>query len=127
MDISIFFAKFLGLYLTILSIGLLITRKNFLPIGEEFVGSRPLIFLTGLLSLLFGLVIILLNNVWWGWPLIVTLLGWLLVIRGLIRLFWPEWSRTIIGKFLSSPKAYYITFIITLILGLILLYFGFVD
>jgi hypothetical protein len=48
---------------------------------------RPLILITGVLAMTAGLAIVNTHNVWMlGWPVIVTLFGWALVIGGAVRI-----------------------------------------
>jgi hypothetical protein len=54
---------------------------------------RPgiLLYLSGLLSLLAGLAIINLHNTWrMDWRVIITVLGWLMTIGGIIRIVAPQ-------------------------------------
>jgi hypothetical protein len=63
--------------------------------AKEFIVSRPLLFLSGLLTLIGGLAIVNTHNVWQGgWPVIITVFGWLAVIGGAARMLFPQ---TVIG------------------------------
>ncbi|HET7479505.1 MAG TPA: hypothetical protein VFJ72_08340 [Rubrobacteraceae bacterium] len=51
----------------------------------------PLIYLNGLLLFVAGLSIVRVHNLWMrGWPVMVTLVGWVAVLGGLFRMFAPE-------------------------------------
>ena len=57
-----------------------------------------LIYLSGVLSLLAGLAIVIAHNRWsGGWPVIITVLGWLMVIGGVIRIVVPQVVQTVAG------------------------------
>lgn len=47
------------------------------------------VFVNGFLSLWFGSVIVAFHNVWQGWAMAVTLLGWAQVVKGLVSFVWP--------------------------------------
>ena len=50
------------------------------------ITNNHIVFL-GLISLLVGLPIIILHNIWVGpWEIVVTLMGWLTVIKGFVRM-----------------------------------------
>jgi hypothetical protein len=51
--------------------------------------GRHGVFLDGLLSLNFGALIVAFHNVWSGLPVVVTLIGWAQVCKGLVRLVAP--------------------------------------
>ena len=48
------------------------------------------VFYTGLLHFTFGALIVAFHNVWRGWPLLVTLLGWAWTLKGLLYLTAPS-------------------------------------
>jgi hypothetical protein len=57
-----------------------------------------LIFIAGFLALLGGLAIVNTHNLWVaGWPIIITIFGWLAVIGGIIRIAFPGVTKSI-GK-----------------------------
>lgn len=50
----------------------------------------PVVYLSGTLLFVAGLSIVRVHNRWaGGWPVLVTLMGWLAVIVGLFRMFTP--------------------------------------
>ena len=62
----------------------------------EAVASHVLIYISGVLSLLAGLAIVLAHNRWsGGWPVIITVLGWLMVIGGVIRIVVPQLAQAV--------------------------------
>ena len=60
---------------------------------EFFVKLRahghPGVFANGMLSLMVGSIIVSLHNVWSGLAMIVTLIGWAQVVKGLVALSAP--------------------------------------
>src|SRR5215469_3388044 len=52
--------------------------------------GRCAVFLEALLNLNFGALVVSFHNVWTGWPVVLTLLGWGIVVKGLVRLIAPE-------------------------------------
>jgi len=56
---------------------------------DELVKSPALLYILGFISLLLGLLVVLTHDVWNAGflPLIVTLLGWIMVLRGVSALF----------------------------------------
>ena len=63
--------------------------------AEEFLRSRALIYLSGLLTMTAGLAIVLTHNVWVAdWPVLITMLGWLATIGGAVRIASRTRSRT---------------------------------
>ncbi|MCA9651249.1 MAG: hypothetical protein H6712_22805 [Myxococcales bacterium] len=51
----------------------------------------PVVYLNGTIVFVVGLGIVRVHNRWQrGWPLLVTLVGWLAVLGGLVRMMFPE-------------------------------------
>lgn len=50
----------------------------------------PLVYLNGALLFIGGLAIVRAHNRWRGWPIVITIMGWILIGLGLVRMFFPE-------------------------------------
>jgi hypothetical protein len=62
--------------------------------GKEEAG----VFVDGFLNLPLGAVIVAFHNVWSGLPLVLTLVGWGLLIKGLIRFCAPRQGLRMIAR-----------------------------
>ena len=126
MDTSLFLARLIGPLLVVLAIGLLVRQDSWRSMAKEFITNRPLVVLTGFLTLLGGLALVNTHNVWEaGWPVIITIFGWLAVIGGAARMLCPE---TVIGvgqKMLDSKSYLTIGGVVEGLLGLWLCYVGY--
>jgi energy-coupling factor transporter transmembrane protein EcfT len=91
------------------------------------VHSPPAMYIISVITLVAGLAIILGHNVWSGGvlPVVVTLVGWLALIKGLLLLFLsPEGVVRFLGR-LHYEQFFYLYAAATLILGVYLTYGGF--
>jgi|ERR1700719_628565 len=87
MQRSIFLAKLIGPFLAVCGIALIFNADAFRIIGGEIVKSPALIYIAGILALVPGLAIVNTHNEWTAdWRVVITLLGWLCVVAGIIRL-----------------------------------------
>lgn len=51
----------------------------------------PLVYLSGVLIFIAGLTIVRNHNIWvLGWQTILTIIGWLAIALGIIRMFFPQ-------------------------------------
>jgi hypothetical protein len=90
MQTSVFLAQLIGPLLLVIGVGMAVNADGYRTMAQEFLASRALIYLAGLLAFVPGLAIVLVHNVWaFDWRLIITLLGWLAVIGGIFRLVAP--------------------------------------
>ena len=52
--------------------------------------GRCAVFVEGLLTLNFGALVVAFHNVWVGLPVVLTLIGWAMVLKGTVRLVLPQ-------------------------------------
>ncbi|HET9374516.1 MAG TPA: hypothetical protein VFO40_06055 [Chthoniobacterales bacterium] len=128
MQLTRFLAQLLGLYCIIVAVVMLVRKEAMLGIIMNLIQNRSLLFLVEILGLITGLAMVLGHNVWSKGLLafIVTLVGWVALVRSTVLLFLP--SETI-GRFLKIiryEQNYYVVTTIILILGAYLTYAGFV-
>lgn len=91
MTISIFLAKIIGTYMLITSIAMLINLKFYKKALDEAVKSPMIILISAILTLILGILIVISHNVWiQGWPVIITIIGWLILIKGILLFFFPS-------------------------------------
>ncbi len=84
---------------------MLINRDLFPTMIEQFAQNYGLIFLSGILSLLAGVAIVRVHNVWsGGWRIIVTVLGWLAMVGGLARMWFPQMAAPVATTLGSNPR-----------------------
>ena len=55
-------------------------------------------FVDGFLCLNFGAIIVAFHNVWHGPALVLTLIGWAQVTKGLMRFAAPQWAVQVLGR-----------------------------
>jgi hypothetical protein len=128
MTTSIFLAKLIGPVMLAVGLALLLNRRGFAAIAEEFLRSRALLYLSGLLIMPAGLAIVLTHNVWvLNWPVLITLLGWAMAIGGAVRILLPDRVEFAGRRFLRHPMGMTIAGGIWLAIGAILSLFGYVT
>ena len=87
MQTSIFLARLIGPVMALVGVSLLVNELAFRKMAQEFLRSPALIFFSGMILMPAGLAVVLGHNVWvLNWPLIITLLGWIAVISGALRI-----------------------------------------
>jgi hypothetical protein len=91
------------------------------------VGSLTLVYLFGLIDFAAGLAIVLVHNVWtMNWRVLVTLIGWLLLIRGAARVLITETLMGYAKSLIRNKQLYLVSGGVLVVLGLVLCYFGYV-
>ena len=99
---SVWIAKLLGPIVLLLAISMVWRPTALLSLSRQFLSDKPLILISGVLAVLAGLVIVNVHNVWyWGWPVIITLFGWALLIGGSVRVLAPDLVNEIGSRMLE--------------------------
>ncbi|MBI5138330.1 MAG: hypothetical protein HZA95_00850 [Candidatus Vogelbacteria bacterium] len=126
MELSLFLAKLIGLYLIIEGLVLLFRGAMLRRVLGDFMHTPALRYITGVLVLLVGLSMVISHNIWeWSWLGLVTLIGWLILIKSVMYLFMGEKSVAKLYKSFDK-KGYYVTAgVIALVLGIYLAKIGF--
>jgi len=105
MQRSIFLAKLIGPLLAAIGIALILNADSFRAMASEFIKSYSQIYIAGLLALTAGLAIVNTHNEWTGdWRVVITILGWLCVIGGVLRIVFPSFVGSIGASMLTSTS-----------------------
>jgi hypothetical protein len=126
LQASIFLAQLIGPLLLLAGVGILLNRRSLDLLADEIFRSRVFLFLFGLIDAALGLAIVLTHNVWSAdWRLIITLLGWLLIVRGTARVLAPDRIKELGGRMLKNDNTVGAVLAAVTLLGLVLCYFGY--
>lgn len=124
MDLSIFLAKLLGIYMLIVAAELLIRRHEFEGAVRDFASSKGLLLFSGSISLILGLAVVIGHSIYeTDFRGVITILGWLLILRGVWRMAFPSHIQKKMGS--CFHKGYKVIFLILLVLGIYLTYAGY--
>lgn len=123
-----FLGKLIGLYCILLSLSMAVNKQATVQTVMALVHNAPVLYVFGLTLVAVGLAMVLSHNVWSGGalPVIVTLVGWLALIKGMLFLLLPPpaavgvilWGR-------AYEQFFYLDAALVLILGVYLTYWGF--
>src|SRR6266516_3650145 len=126
MSNSVFLARLIGPVMLVVGLAVFANPRGFRDMAEEFMASRALMFLSGLILTPAGLAIVLTHNVWTAdWRVLITLLGWLAAIGGALRLFGPLFVVKAGQAVLNKPYFTSIAAAIWVVLGLLFCFFGY--
>jgi hypothetical protein len=83
------------------------------------VHNAPVLFFVSVVTMVAGLAIVLAHNVWSGGalPVVVTLVGWISLIKGLIFLLLPSETSATYFEALRYGQLFYVYMSITLVIG----------
>jgi hypothetical protein len=121
MQASKILARIIGPVMIIPAIGMLLNFNAYQAMIGEFSKSPSLSYLGGLLGLLMGLIILQFHNKWEaGWPVVITILGWITLIKGLVLMLFPVSVIDLWRPFMSSPTTLIVSLVISCAVGIFL-------
>jgi 1,4-dihydroxy-2-naphthoate octaprenyltransferase len=125
--LTVYLGKLLGLFTLITSFWLLIERQTAVSTIPALLGDRPAMVIFAIIALASGLAIVLAHNIWSGGvlPILVTLIGWVMVIRGVLFLFLPPEATLQILATMQFGRLFYVYLCIPFVLGIYLTYLAF--
>ena len=125
---TVFLGRLIGLYALITGSWLLTNRQAGISMIRAMLGDAPLMVLVAIIALGIGLAMVLGHNVWSGGllPVLVTLTGWVLLIRGVVLLFMlPSNEMLRLMEAIGLERFFYLYVAIPFVLGAVLTYLGF--
>jgi uncharacterized membrane protein len=124
---SVFLARLIGPVMLAVGIGVFVNGQVYRMLADEFLRSRALIYLSGLLTMSVGMALILTHNVWVAnWPVLITVLGWLAAIGGAFRIVMPQGTEKVGRAMLNSKLGLTVAGAIWVAAGAILCFFGYI-
>ena len=122
--LTAYLAEIWGITLVIICLSLLIREKHLKRLFSSMENEDNL-FSWGLTSFVIGISMVLSYNVWTkDWQIIITLLGWVSLIKGLSLLLLPDFTKNCVKKMENAKYLPFLLFV-GIFLGLIITYFGF--
>lgn len=101
MDIQIahYWAHVFAPFLVIVGLWMLLYSDNLMKIMASIKASPACFHILGLLQLLIGLILVTQCNVWkMKGAVLITILGWVFLLRGVLALFFPQVLLKILPK-----------------------------
>jgi hypothetical protein len=125
---TVFLSRLIGIYCILIGLSMAINKQATLGAVLALVHDAATLFVFGLVLVAAGLAIVLAHNVWSGGalPVIVTIIGWLTLIKGLLCLLLPPPAAVGIVIWGSAyEQYYYLDTAVAMVLGIYLTYEGF--
>jgi hypothetical protein len=102
--LTVSLALALGIYAIAIAIGMFRDPTKLGRILEGFKGNAALTFLTGALTYVLGVTVVIVHPSWDGWlAAFVTLMGWATIAKGLLWMVAPDGVLAIAGRFWRNP------------------------
>ncbi|MDD5073427.1 MAG: hypothetical protein PHX64_05920 [Candidatus Omnitrophica bacterium] len=119
--------QLMGVVYTAAGLGMLINPDYYKKIVDSFDNNPALIYITSLIMIVAGFVLVTFHNVWVaGWPVIITIVGYAILIKAVGILLFPRELMKFSKELTKKVKNIRLYAVIPLAIGLGLMYLGFV-
>ena len=117
---TIFLGRLLGVYLVAISVGMLANRRRTPATLDEMARSGPWMLFSGMVATAVGLAVVLGHNVWSGGvlPVVVTVMGWAALLKGLVLLVVPAERMAEAYKGIGFERFFHAWMVVVLAIGL---------
>ena len=123
-DAQIF--QIFSLFYIVVGIGILINPGFYKKLFEDFVENAAVLYLGGAMALTVGYLILAFHNTWTkDLSVIITIFGWLALIKGIVILIRPQLMIALSKAILKNESILKIEAIVIIILGLAFSFLGF--
>src|SRR5215475_2202345 len=127
---TLFLSRLIGLYCLLVGLSM-VSHKQLTVDGVRALLQNPsLMLLLGFITLGASLAMVLAHNIWWSSTLgvIITLIGWLALIKSLLFLFLsPAMEAKLLLELLHYERFFYDYAAVLIALGVYLTYAGFAS
>jgi len=127
MEVSVLVAKIIGIVYVSFGIGLMANKAFYKEAISKLFENTGYLIIGGFIAIVFGVLIIENHNVWEAnWTVIITIIGWIALLKGILLLAFPT-KLDFFKSIFSSDSFLKLLAPLVLIFGLLFLYLGFMG
>lgn len=125
MDTSILIARIVAVTYLASGVALLNGNLSLMKTYSEMKHSQMFTAIMGSFTTLLGMLIVSFHNVWVAdWTVLITVIGWTLLVEGIFYLAFP---KTLLSLYKKLPQSQTGWGLFTIAFGLLFAYFGFAS
>lgn len=124
---TVFLSRLIGLYCILIALCMMTRGQATVETVTALLQNPAMTLILGVITLAAGLAMVLVHNIWSGNALavVVTLVGWMALIKSLFFLFLPPETEAVFLGRLHYQQLFYLYAATSLVLGVYLTYGGF--
>ena len=126
MELSILIAKITSIIYLAVTLGALCSADHYRKVLDDMFDNAALTYMMGFSAVIAGFLIVNYHNIWRAnWTVLVTLLGWLALIKGVLIIAFSRFMQSLSNLILKG-RGFKIFPYAAILVGLLFGYFGFV-
>ena len=124
-DSTRMFARVLGPFLVIVDVAAVLQVSDMRTLLSDFSANSAWPWMSGAFILIAGLVVVALHQHWHGpAAIIVSALGWLIVVRAMFLLFFPDTFMSLADSMIGATVWWVAACVVAALIGAYLTYVG---
>jgi len=128
MESTMIIAKILGPMFLIIGVGITGNMKYYQRVMEDFIKNAALMYVGGVMALLFGFIILSFHNTWRpNLSVIITIIGWLSLIKGVVLIVAPNAMARIADSYRAKTPLMIVHMILVFVIGILLSIVGYLG
>jgi len=126
METSIYLAQIFGVFFLVMGVAAIFNPVYYSTASSGLLKDPVTAFTWGAMSLVLGFVIVHAHNIWKAdWTVLVTLVGWGALLKGIVFLVFPDLARSISKIYAKNHAVIIGNGFAALVMGVIFSYYGF--
>jgi vacuolar-type H+-ATPase subunit I/STV1 len=124
---TIYLSRLIGLFTLVVTASMIIDKPRAIETMTALVHDRSALLTMGVLATAAGMAIVLAHQVWRGGtlPVVVTLLGWMILLRGVVLLLLSQPATVRLVAWFRFDELFYLYLGLAVALGVYLTILGF--
>ena len=124
---TIYLGRLIGIYCVLSALAMISHKQATVETMTSLIHNAPLLFFISVVAMVAGLAIVLAHNVWSGGalPIVVTLFGWISLIKGLVFLLLSPETSLAYFEAVRYAQFFYAYMSVTLVIGIYLSFASF--
>ena len=115
-----------GIVYLAIGLGIIINPNYYRQMLGDFATNRAVMYLGGAIAFVVGYLLVTFHNVWAAeWGVIITVIGWLALIKGLFIFLLPKILMKVCSYLEKHTKLLIVESVLIIIFGGLLAYLGF--
>ena len=107
MELSIFLARIFALVYITVGVGMFLNPKYYQKMIDSVMKEHGLLYFGGVFALVFGFILVSSHNIWEkNWTVLITIIGWIALLKGFLLLLFPTVMTTLTKKWLKGKNAW---------------------
>ncbi len=127
MELSILIAKIISVVYLSVAVGGIFSADHYRRLKDDMFKNTALTYFMGFTAVIIGSLMVNYHNIWEkNWTVLITIMGWLALIKGVLIIAFPRFFQSFSKPFFQG-KVFGILPYVWISLGLLFGYFGFVS